>query len=234
VQVLSTEFDGNLLVGGALSHVNGTFVNGLASFDGTTWTALGVGLNEPAAVYDVATYHGDLIASGSEIDVAGSHSVARWNGSSWSGFGSGLDPFDLFGTDIVTHAFGTDLSFGGNVSGAGPNPSAFIARWTDAAVDAPEVAAAAALRLDLAGANPFRAGTSFAFSLPRAGDARVSVHDAAGRLVRVLSDGAHEAGAHRAEWNGRNGVGKPVGSGVYFVRLSAEGGILNRKAAFTR
>lgn len=235
VQVLSTEYDGNLLVGGCLGLVNGVAVNGLASFDGTTWTPLGVGLNEPAAVWDVATYHGDLVVSGSVVGIGASTMTARWNGSVWSGLGSGLSPFDLFGADVVVHSFGADLYFGGNISVAGVQPSSFIARWTDAAVDAPELAAAAAgLRLDPAGANPFRVGTAFTFSLPHAGEARVTVHDAAGRLVEVLADGFHEAGTHRAAWEGRSAGGTAVASGVYFVRLDAADGSLTRKVVTAR
>ena len=103
-----------------------------------------------------------------------------------------------------------------------------------AAVDAPVVTVATGLRLESAGASPFRTGTAFTFSLPRAGDARVTVHDAAGRLVTTLASGYHDAGTHRAAWDGRSGAGAAVASGVYFVRLDCGDGSLTRKVVTAR
>lgn len=69
--------------------------------------------------------------------------------------------------------------------------------------------------------NPFRSGTTIRFSLKEAGKARVSVYDITGRLVRSVLDGWTEAGAHEATWDGTDGVGKRVASGIYYVRMTA-------------
>jgi flagellar hook assembly protein FlgD len=60
------------------------------------------------------------------------------------------------------------------------------------------------------------------------------VHDVAGRRVRVLEDSFREAGRHAAVWDGRDGTGRRVAAGVYFVRLQAAGGELTRKIVLLR
>lgn len=82
-----------------------------------------------------------------------------------------------------------------------------------------------------AGPVPSRRGetVSVRFTLARAGRARVALHDVSGRLVRVLADGAREAGTHAERWDGRDRGGRPVPPGLYFARAQAAG-----RAAFAR
>jgi hypothetical protein len=68
--------------------------------------------------------------------------------------------------------------------------------------------------------NPFNPSTTIVYELPAAGAATLAVYDARGARVRVLADGAHSAGPHRALWDGRDAHGVPASSGVYFVRLT--------------
>jgi IPT/TIG domain-containing protein/flagellar hook capping protein FlgD len=67
--------------------------------------------------------------------------------------------------------------------------------------------------------NPFQARTTIRFELPRPGNVRLTVHDLMGRAVRVLMDGHAPAGAHQVGWDGRDGVGQAVRSGVYLLRF---------------
>jgi flagellar hook assembly protein FlgD len=80
----------------------------------------------------------------------------------------------------------------------------------------------AAQRTAFIGVGPSPAGGEVVvrFSVPEVRSVRVSVYDAAGRLVRVLSDGQQEKGDHSLTWSGRDAQEKRVGSGVYFVRLT--------------
>lgn len=82
--------------------------------------------------------------------------------------------------------------------------------------------------------NPFNPTASVTFTLPRAADARLTVHDAAGRLVRTLHDGRLREGLHRLTWNGRDDGGRGVAAGLYFLRLAAEGRVEVRKLALVR
>ncbi|MFB3910215.1 MAG: C25 family cysteine peptidase [Candidatus Eisenbacteria bacterium] len=72
--------------------------------------------------------------------------------------------------------------------------------------------------------NPARAaGTTIRFSLPSAAVARLAVYDVSGRLVRELVHGSRQAGNQTVVWDGRDGVGSRVPSGLYFYRLDAAG-----------
>jgi ligand-binding sensor domain-containing protein len=68
------------------------------------------------------------------------------------------------------------------------------------------------------------AGIGIGFTLARSGAARVSIHNRAGRLVRVVADGmALGAGANLLHWDGRDTDGRDVDSGLYFVTVEAIG-----------
>lgn len=103
------------------------------------------------------------------------------------------------------------------------------------AVDAPLAGTAgAALRLRTF-PNPFRSATTIAFDLPAgARDARVSVYDTAGRLVRSLDASTARAGSNRVVWDGRDARDRRVASGVYLYRLEAAGEALTRKVVVLR
>lgn len=59
--------------------------------------------------------------------------------------------------------------------------------------------------------------------LPAGAPVVLSVHDAAGRLVRALTEAPQTPGEHLAFWDGADRRGRVVGAGVYFYRLSAGG-----------
>ena len=69
--------------------------------------------------------------------------------------------------------------------------------------------------------NPFNPSTTIAFDLPVRAEARLSVYDAAGRLVRRLAAGELSPGRHEVRWDGLDDAGRPAASGVYFCRLRA-------------
>ena len=90
--------------------------------------------------------------------------------------------------------------------------------------------------LSLTGAtpNPFVAETTLQFSLERAGSARLSVFDVAGRRLATLAHGDHAAGSHRARWDGRADDGEPVAAGVYFAVLEVDGSLRTKRIVRTR
>ncbi|MFH1568202.1 MAG: metallophosphoesterase [Gemmatimonadota bacterium] len=69
--------------------------------------------------------------------------------------------------------------------------------------------------------NPFNSTVQLRYDLARTGQVRLEVYDALGRLVRRLVDASQSAGQHTAQWNGTNGSGADVASGVYLVSLRA-------------
>lgn len=71
--------------------------------------------------------------------------------------------------------------------------------------------------------NPFDRTTSIRFELDRPAEVNLGVYDVQGRLVRGLAGGLHGAGQHSLAWDGRDGSGRRVAGGVYFVKLDAGG-----------
>ena len=69
--------------------------------------------------------------------------------------------------------------------------------------------------------NPLADRMRVDFDLPRATSARVALYDAAGRLVRELSNGRLAAGRHSLSWDRLDRSGRPVSSGIYFLRMDA-------------
>ncbi|MCI0452262.1 MAG: T9SS type A sorting domain-containing protein [Candidatus Latescibacteria bacterium] len=69
--------------------------------------------------------------------------------------------------------------------------------------------------------NPFNPRTTIRFVLASGGHVTLSIYETEGRLVRTIVDGERASGPHEAQWDGRDGAGNPVGSSVYFYRLTA-------------
>lgn len=68
--------------------------------------------------------------------------------------------------------------------------------------------------------NPTPGATRLRFRLPASANARLEVYDAAGRLVRRLSDALREQpGAQVVLWDGRDDRGARVPRGAYYARL---------------
>jgi hypothetical protein len=70
--------------------------------------------------------------------------------------------------------------------------------------------------------NPFASETRIRYDVPAGGGhVSVAIFDIRGRRVATLVDGAAPTGRHTALWNGVDGAGRRVASGVYFVRLGS-------------
>ena len=70
--------------------------------------------------------------------------------------------------------------------------------------------------------NPFNPETNIDFSLAKAGQAKIEVFNILGELVSTPFDGVANAGQNRVIWDGTDGDGKSVASGIYFYRLTAD------------
>jgi subtilisin family serine protease len=71
--------------------------------------------------------------------------------------------------------------------------------------------------------SPFRVTTSLRFVLPEAGNVSLVVYDASGREVRALVHGWQNSGPQAVTWNGTDGAGREMPSGIYFAELRAPG-----------
>ena len=87
---------------------------------------------------------------------------------------------------------------------------------------APDQAPAGATRVFFAGAhpNPAPGRTSFSFAMTGADEVELAVYDLRGRRVRGFGRRTFGEGQHLVSWDGRDGRGAPVASGVYLARLT--------------
>ena len=74
--------------------------------------------------------------------------------------------------------------------------------------------------------NPFNPETWIPYDLARSADVHIHIYNPKGESIRQLSFGFQTAGTYRttsraAYWDGRNAVGEPVASGIYFYTLQA-------------
>ena len=74
--------------------------------------------------------------------------------------------------------------------------------------------------------NPFNPETWMPYHLAHAADVTLTIYDTEGAMVRQFDLGYQPAGYYTgktkaAYWDGRNNLGEPVGSGVYFYQLQA-------------
>ncbi|MFN8547356.1 MAG: FlgD immunoglobulin-like domain containing protein [Candidatus Eisenbacteria bacterium] len=77
--------------------------------------------------------------------------------------------------------------------------------------------------------NPATAGsTHILYRLP-AGNVSLGIYDLSGRLVRQLTSGTFAGGVADVKWDGTDANGKNVGMGIYFVRLSTDRKVYNRR-----
>ncbi|OPL17764.1 MAG: hypothetical protein AVO35_08880 [Candidatus Aegiribacteria sp. MLS_C] len=72
--------------------------------------------------------------------------------------------------------------------------------------------------------NPARYGCSIAYDLPASGEFSVTVFDMAGRAVRELHSGMLPQGSGSLSFDGMDGSGAPLPSGVYSVVLAGPSG----------
>lgn len=86
-----------LYAGGQFTSAGDATVNGIAKWNGSTWSALGTGVDghvSALAVFDDGTGGGSALYVGGEFNVAGgvlAHRIAKWNGREWSALGDGMN-----------------------------------------------------------------------------------------------------------------------------------------------
>ena len=95
-------------------------------------------------------------------------------------------------------------------------------------VSAFKAAVSAGFALGRSYPNPFNAETVIPFDLAKPGRVRLEIFNIAGQRVRVLFDERREGGRYKAVWDGRDAMGRAVGSGVYFYRLHTDGQVASR------
>lgn len=82
--------------------------------------------------------------------------------------------------------------------------------------------------------NPLHGVSTILYEVAEVGPVTVSVYDVAGHRVRTLAEQTESPGPHSIDWDGSDGKGGRLPSGVYFVRLHQGGQALVTKVVLTR
>jgi hypothetical protein len=125
-----------LYVGGDFTHAGTVAANFVARWNGSAWSALGIGLNAPVIAlteYDdgsgPALYAGGWFTGAGGVSAQG---IAKWNGTSWSALGSAAGGLSNGSVDCLS-AFddgsGPALFAGGWFSVAGGPAAYHVAKW---------------------------------------------------------------------------------------------------------
>jgi len=122
-----------LYVGGRFSHNDGSPANSILKFNGTTWTAVGDGLQlagGPGTVYDLLVHNdgsGPALFIAGSFDTAGGQpaaNIAKWDGFTWSPVGAGTDAAVLA---LHAHDDGSGLAL--YACGSFTSPGNRVAKW---------------------------------------------------------------------------------------------------------
>jgi len=78
--------------------------------------------------------------------------------------------------------------------------------------------------------NPFNPETSIKFNLVESGHASLEIYNLKGQLVKTLVNSDLTAGEHNFTWNGTDGSGNQIASGIYFYNLRTKDISIKKKA----
>jgi len=80
--------------------------------------------------------------------------------------------------------------------------------------------------------NPFNPSTNITYKLPVESFVHLSVYNILGQKIKTLVNGTQQAGIKAVKWNGTDGDGKKVTSGVYFYKLETGDFVSVKKMLF--
>lgn len=111
--------------------------------------------------------------------------------------------------------------FAGGVTEAAIDDVSIMAFTPRTAVPGDTVATTTMLRAPAP--NPVRGAMTIRFQLHAAAPVDLAVFDVRGRRVRVITEADYAPGPHDLPWDGRDERGHQAASGLYYLRLRAEG-----------
>ena len=124
VEAIAVSSTGEVYVGGSFVNAGTTPVNRIAKWNGSTWSALGSGVN--STIFAVAVNGADIYVAGRFTTAGGisANRIAKWNGSSWSALGSGVNNW-IYALAVR----GNEVYVGGDFTSAGGVSAMRIAKW---------------------------------------------------------------------------------------------------------
>jgi hypothetical protein len=130
IRCMDIDNQGNLYVGGNFTTAGGIVARGIAKWDGTSWSNVGEGLSISSTdrIDSIAIDSENNIYVGGTFSTIGEISIdkiAKWNGTSWSGLGSGLN----VSCSAICIDENDNIYAGGGFTTAGGISANKIAKW---------------------------------------------------------------------------------------------------------
>jgi len=186
---------------------------GVVSYNNGEWALY---TPENSGLIDNFTYINSIEVDHNDIKWIGTDAgVCRFDGETWTTFNtenSGLCNNKVNAIAVETNNtiwFGTD-------NGVSRYTGEIITTGVDEEEKTPK-----ALPVIHSYPNPFNPSTTIEFTLPESGFTTLSIYNISGQKVRELTADYMTAGTHSLTWDGRDGSGDAISSGVYITRLVA-------------
>ena len=80
--------------------------------------------------------------------------------------------------------------------------------------------------------NPFFHEIQIEYALSKESTVNISIYNVLGQRVKELYSGKQCAGNHNLQWDGTDKKGVKISSGIYFLRVQADGREVTRKLVF--
>ena len=82
--------------------------------------------------------------------------------------------------------------------------------------------------------NPFNASVTIPYRLPKAGNVNISIYNLAGNRVFQTTQIRDRGGEYQIIWQGESNTGLSVSTGIYFIRIDADGRTASAKVLFLK
>lgn len=82
--------------------------------------------------------------------------------------------------------------------------------------------------------NPFNPSTTIRFEVLKSSYVALGVYDLLGRRIKTLVEAEKGPGSHKIEWDGADGMGIKMPSGVYFYRMTSSGQSQTRRLVLSQ
>ncbi len=184
--------------------------------NGESWLQINTGLTEPDVFSLAINSDGDIFA-GTRI---GGVFRSTDNGDTWRPVNTGLAA--TFVRTLAINSSGDIFAgtFGGGV---------FRSAESTTAVEEIATSIPSSFSLEQNYPNPFNPSTTIEYSVQKAGNVRVKIHNTLGQLIRNLVNESKPIGEYSISWDGKNDSGRKVTSGTYFYQLQVGDFISTKK-----
>ena len=82
--------------------------------------------------------------------------------------------------------------------------------------------------------NPFNSSTSIKYKIFKSGPVKIAIINSKGEEVRSIINKYHHAGEYLIQWDGTDGQGINMASGIYFYKIISDGRIKTQKMIYLK